>query len=336
MAFGYWCRLIMPEEKLEFLKRKEVRTMKKDLSRLREQEAKKERERIIRLEMEKKAKTKEEKQKIDLIPKKKPFSLKLLPKIHLPTKCQKVIVRIFIVILLILISAFIFTFWHWYIREGQEQPVSPPTPLESLPVIPEETIPPIEEKPVEQEIIIPLSLISVDATTTLTISNKEELIDAISQLVQEEQKESEIQRIIIKDIKKNKILGIREFFETFEVKEPENFLNNLENDFTLFVYSQKQGNRFGFVAKIKTKEKLTDLLKVWEPTMEKDYQKLFEILGKDKRALIPYFKQASYKGKNFRYQTFSQNGLGICYLVSENYFIFTSSGESIMEIISRL
>ena len=41
------------EEKLEFLKREEIRTMAKDLSRLREAEAQKERERIAALQLEK-------------------------------------------------------------------------------------------------------------------------------------------------------------------------------------------------------------------------------------------------------------------------------------------
>lgn len=48
------------EEKLEFLKREEVRTMAKDLARLREQEAKKERERIAKLKTEKEARLERE------------------------------------------------------------------------------------------------------------------------------------------------------------------------------------------------------------------------------------------------------------------------------------
>ncbi|MBI2097219.1 MAG: hypothetical protein HYT40_03695 [Candidatus Sungbacteria bacterium] len=39
-----------PEEQLEFLRREDIRTMAKDMARLREEEAKKERERIIQLQ----------------------------------------------------------------------------------------------------------------------------------------------------------------------------------------------------------------------------------------------------------------------------------------------
>ncbi|MBI4217207.1 MAG: hypothetical protein HY603_00150 [Parcubacteria group bacterium] len=39
-----------PEEQLEFLRREDIRTMAKDMARLREEEAKKERERILQLQ----------------------------------------------------------------------------------------------------------------------------------------------------------------------------------------------------------------------------------------------------------------------------------------------
>ena len=213
-----------------------------------------------------------------------------------------------------------------------------------MPPVSEKTIPPIEEKPFEEkesapgrpEITIPPPLIPVETNIIFAVSEIKGVSSPLSQIIKKEEKEGNIQRIIIQDIKENKILGIKEFFEAFEIKVPEKFLDSLENSFTLFVYSQKQGNRLGFVAETKNPEELSDLLKLWEPTMEDDYKNLFAVLGKEGPALVPYFKQANYQGQSFRYQTFSQDDLGICYAIDNNYFIFTSSGESIIKVISQL
>ena len=63
-------------------------------------------------------------------------------------------------------------------------------------------------------------------------------------------------------------------------------------------------------------------------------------MGKEEPAIIPYFRDASvskeYKGPNFRYKTLVSIDLGICYLVLDDYFVFTSSWQSMEKVINRL
>ena len=87
-----------------------------------------------------------------------------------------------------------------------------------------------------------------------------------------------------------------------------------------------------FIAKIKEEEGLTELLKDWEPKLEKG----ISISGQEIPALVSYFKAANYQGATFRYQTLSRDDFGICYSIFNDYFILTSSGESMLKIIDKL
>ena len=80
-----------------------------------------------------------------------------------------------------------------------------------------------------------------------------------------------------------------------------------------------------FISKIKEGESLSleNSLKTWEASAEKDMENLFVLMGKEKPALVPYFKNGEYNGFNFRYQTISKNDLGEVYsIINENNFIF--------------
>ena len=132
--------------------------------------------------------------------------------------------------------------------------------------------------------------------------------------------------------------NLKEILDSFQVKTPEQFYQKLNTkDFTFFIYSQKkEGNRLGFLTKIQEKEGLEDLLKSWESTMEKDFDNFFTILDKKGSALSPSFKEVKYKEITFRYLTFPQPNLGICWAISDGYFIFNASGESMLKTIEKL
>jgi len=317
---------------LEFLKREEIVTMQKDVARLRETEAQKEKERIAQIAPGEQIKDKKE--GAVTLPTKKEGILAekgkietLIPKFpRKPSPFQKVLVRIIVVSVLFLFVGFFY--WFFGVRKAEKPPEERITPKEEI-------TPPKEEIIEEPEIIIPLSLISVNATETLEVSISEEASTSLSQFLGKKSAADTFTRILIKDSKENKILGLKEFFEVFKIRTPENFYQKTEEDFTLFVYSQEEGERIGFITKIKEESGLEELLKSWEPTMETDFGNLFAIMNKQGRALFPYFKNASYRGISFRYQTFSIPHFGICYSISNQYFIFTSSGKSIMKIIEQ-
>ena len=96
------------DEKLEFLKREEIRTMQKDIARLREIEAQKERERIAALKIEEK--TKKEKETVPEAAKeeiRKGELETLIPKLPpKPSSFQKILVRAVVIMALFLVIGF--------------------------------------------------------------------------------------------------------------------------------------------------------------------------------------------------------------------------------------
>jgi len=316
------------EEKLELLKREEIRTMQKDISRLREIEAQKERERITALKL---GEVKKEEEKITppeipappaeaeregetLIP-------KPLPK--KPSPFKKVLVRGVIVVVVLLL---IFSFFYWFfgVKKLPKEEVLPPTE--------EEIIPPEEEIIEKPEISIPPSLISVTETKTREISQNEEIPEAINQLMSEELPLGSFLRIVIKNTSENRLSSLENLSQAFQIETPEEIFQKLEPDYTLTLYSQEQGKRMAFATKIKEESGLTELLKAWEPKLEKG----ISISGEELSPLVPYFRETVWKERTFRYLTISKQDLGICYLLYDNYFVLTSSGESMLKIIDKL
>ena len=326
----------LEEEKLEFLKREEIRTMQKDVARLREGEVQTERERITELKPEEKPKReiprpaeKEEKMEEPKVkgPIEKGMPVTLIPK-ELPKKLsplQKIIVRAGAVLILLLIAGF----FYWLIAA---KPAETPGG-EEVATTTEETTEQPEEEP---EITILPSLIPTEATQTLEVVNAEETPLVLSGFLKSKVEPQGFTRVLLEDKTENKILGLKDFFNAFEIQSPEGLLDKLNDDFTLFVYSTENTNRLGFVTKVEQTEGLLNLLKTWEGTMENDTEKLFVSLGKEEPAVSPTFKTASYDGVGFRFLTISRADFGICYAWFDDYFVFTSSYESMQKAIEKV
>lgn len=344
------------KEKLEFLKRGEIRTMQKDLQSLKEKEALEEKKRITALNIEEE---KQKAEKIEIIPKPKEEKKAEEKERRLPkplSTFEKILIRavVVFVILLILIAAF----WYFGVKKaGIEipkidiseirmpkikfpeikfpwgKPATPVTPVTPSVTPPTQPVTPLVTPP---EIIIPPSLISAEETRAIEINNLGEIPNVFSQLLNENFKEKEIIRVLIKNLTSNQVVGLRDFLNGFGIEAPESLYQKVDENFTLFIYSQEEGKRVGFVTKINDNEGLAELLNIWEPKMKNDFEALFSLMDKTGVALIPYFKNATYKNVAFRYQTFSIPHFGICYSIYNDYFIFTSSGKSIMKIIDQL
>ena len=283
-----------------------------------------------------------------------------------PTFIEKLWVRILFATIVIVILAGMGTFWYWFFRVRKQPPPSTcNTDVDcSVGQIcgPEGQCIAVSTSAkcaadndcqsgqtcssegvcmaVEPGLVVPLSLFSVDNTRTVTITSSEELRTLLTQSLQEWYNDNQFTRLVIKDTKENKILGLKEFFEKLLIRVSEDFYQRIDNNFTLFIYSQSEGNRLGFVAKIKNYEGLANLLRSQEATMENDFQPYFSLMGKEGAAIFPYFRNAEnfqgYTGPNFRYQTLAREDFGILYLISGEYFVFTSSWKSTEKIIEKL
>lgn len=319
------------EEKKEFLGREEIKTMAKDVSRLREIEAQKEKERLIALEALKEQEKippplpREEtiKPEVKIEEQKPPAFIPQLPQKIVFSK--KVLVRAAIVAVILLAVGGSF---YWFLTTKKQ-----PIPEEQLPITTPTTTEGIVETPAE--ITIPPSLIAVQSTATLEATSSENVPALLSQFLGTTSAADGFTRILIKNTAENKLLGLTDFFAAFKITTPAGLLDKLNNDFTLFIYSSKGLNRLGFITEIKDNENLYALGKSWEPTAEKDTENLFASLDEVKTKHPTYFRQAFYKKFPFRYASFSNNKFGICWS-TYNYFILTTSGESMLRIIDTL
>ncbi len=239
-----------------------------------------------------------------------------------PSFKEKLWVRALIVAATLVVLAGILTFWYWYFRIRTSVPAYPPG---------------YERE--REGISIPTALFNVTDTTIITISDKKDLSESIKKTLESFQRVDRFKRIIIK--KEGEIVGVKELFELLEVNITENFYDNILDEPTMFIYSQGQGNRFGFVVKTSTSAKdLNIVLKAAEPTAETDFEPLFVLMGKKGKAVAPYFKNAvdmeDYTGLDFRFKTLDQNDLAITYAATDYYFAFSSSWESMESLLMEL
>ena len=253
-----------------------------------------------------------------------------------PTLWEKLWVRIVIFLLIIVFLMGNLTFWYWYFRIRIQSPNPPPSEN------PTPTPTPSPEPSPEPGITIPPSLFQTDIENrTIKISKSEELPANLQQVIQETLPETnQFQRVIVENTTDKKILGLKDFLTSLLIRMPNDLYQKLNDDFTLFIFSQREGNRMGFVAEIKDYEGLTNLLRDQEATLETDLQPLFALMGKKDVALVSYFRNAAnvggYSGPDFRYKTLTGQDLGICYLVSGDYFVLTSSWQSMEKIVEKL
>jgi len=313
------------EEKKELLKREEIQTMEKDLSRLREIEAQKERERIAALKplSEEKIEKPEEPE----AEKKEELPLTLIPKPpKRPPAYTKLAVRIGIVAFLV----FLIGFFAWFFLIKKEET----TEGEQLPPSEDEIIGEEEEEE-EIEATIPISLVAEISTSTLEVSNLEETPSVLSQFLEQKPTEQGFIRILLKNLGENKILGLGDFFETFSISAAPGLLDKLGDDFTLFLYSGKH-DRLGFITKIKEKEGLSELMTSWEGSLEGDAENLFSVLGKTGPALAPNFRSSTFGENSFRFLTVSTDDFGICYALMDDYFLFATSFESMEKLMQEV
>ena len=263
-------------------------------------------------------------------------SIRLLSK--KPTIREKLWIRVLVFSTVLVLLATVATFWYWYLVIKKEPPVI---------VYPNgqngngdgngdrngdgngERLPRISP-----------SLIPVEATRTILISQPGELRDQLLQVIYEGQNIGQFTRVVIKNEPNDEILIIKDFFSALLIRTPEELYETIESDMTLFVYAQQEGPRIGLIVETIDPEVLTHILRTREPTLEDDFETFFSLVGKEGPALVEYFRDAvqvpGYRGQNFRYQTLSKSDLGIVYFIADRYFVLASSWESMRQTIERL
>lgn len=307
-------------EKLELLKRAEIKTMAKDIAELREAEAQAEREKISGLKIEEKGapapppSEKKEKTILETLIPKLPFKK--------PPHLKKFLVRA-----LILGSVILIIFLVWFL--GIRKPAAVVTPPGGFPPA-GEVVPSEEETP---EIVIPPSLIPVKETKILGVAKAEDIDDAFNQLMTEEIPEGDFVQVVIKNDEENRLAYLEDLATAFQVEVPPEIYHKLMPDYTLAIYSQKQGKRVALIGVVKEETGLKEILKNWETEIKENG---VSVSGEKVLTLVPYFRTAFHNDIGFRYLTISKSDFGICYAWFDNYFVLTTSFESLKKTTDEL
>ena len=354
-----------PEQKREYLERGEVRTMAKDIARLREEEAKKEQQRIAQLKAQQNAqrekdavakirsaalaaKQREETRKEErmrniqssILPPGEENRFEALP--TPPSRSKRVLVRAIIVIIFAFIVLNIGLFLYWFVFQNQsveipflsqffsqEQTTPTPTP-------PPASGPSPQPPPQAQPAPTPSDPLGVAHTSTLLFSEKADLTSTLKQSLEADQQEG-FTKLVFRNRQDNTTLeSTNSFFGIFEVPVPEAVSNQLQQTSFFFLYSYERGNRFGIVSEVADPTALWQGLRAWEPQMEQAFVPLRDFWGSPGNGYTKSFRSTSYNGAEVRFQTFSTQDVGIVYTIVNNRFILASSFEAIKEAIDEL
>ncbi|MBI1971255.1 MAG: hypothetical protein HYS52_00170 [Candidatus Wildermuthbacteria bacterium] len=305
-------------ELLEFLKRHEVRTMAKDIAKLRDQEAQKEKEKILKLQAVPKAPETAPAKEVPA-PRVAATPSMVLP--GKPSRFSKVLIRIFFVVLILFIVSNAAAFAYWLFKKrGAQAPPSPPS----------------QQQP-REETSRPRGFFEGVPQTTLFLQEREQLFSGLEEILKQDFPAG-LTRLTIQTMDAESSVDPRVFFQTLVVKPPENFVSLLEEPFAVFVFTdaEKTRKRVGFVVQLQEPKRAEEILGAWEPDMEKSFALLSSLHGPKDNVYTNLFGTALFQDIPIRFQQFSLRDSGLFYAVAETNFIFSGSLDGMKEALGQI
>ncbi len=252
-------------------------------------------------------------------------------------------------LLLIIIGVGGFFYWKYYIKE----PALPIVHLECQDYqcveiegegenkcsISDDCLPP--------ETISPDSLILVDSTETIEVKKGEESLvsNELKILLSQNQEKETFKRILIKSIDglKEEYLNLNQLVSALNLGIPISIFQSITagdingDNYTLFSYSQEEGNRIGLVLNLIQGSALSnlDLKNNWETTIVKDLEPLLLKTESISPATLE-FQDGLYQEKNIRYINFPSPNLSIDYTITNDKILITTSRDSMYELIESV
>lgn len=201
-------------------------------------------------------------------------------------------------------------------------------------------------QPVEPiEPTVPTPLISIYKTSVIELSVGQEnlLFDELKKAIDEEQTVNTSRRILIKIVSptEKKYMDLATLIPVLKASLPLGIVQAITDkgtkadNYTLFFYSQSEGNRLGIIMSLKEGADLTQELKNWETSIESDLEPFFLSLNKQPAATVE-FQDNVYQEKAIRYLNLADPSLSIDYAVINDKLIITFSKESMFAIIDNI
>lgn len=193
----------------------------------------------------------------------------------------------------------------------------------------------------EPKVDLPYNFIEVDNTKILEIQAGEEnvLLSELRKELFEAQPISTLKQVTVKEMsgEKSETMSFCNLLGNLTVAIPFECLDifDEDNEYMFLFYSQEEGIRSGFIAKVSDTNYLDSSIENWESTMRNDLGPIF--LGHETGALTnKEFQTGTYKGVDIRYLNFVDSSFAIDYAIINDYFIVATSKDSMFEIIDRV
>lgn len=194
---------------------------------------------------------------------------------------------------------------------------------------------------------VPEPLIPVDETRTieLTIGQESLLLDDLKLVVAQEQTLNTFKRILAKLVSQTekKYADLDTLVSSLGISLPNSILftaatSDIEGgNYTLFFYSQPEGNRLAMVIALTEGVDLSQELRNWETSIKTDLESFF--LGLDievQPTATEEFQDNLYQDIVIRYLNFPSPDLSIDYAIVGNKLVMTTSRESMYATIDAL
>ncbi|MFH1671383.1 MAG: hypothetical protein ABH889_01230 [Candidatus Portnoybacteria bacterium] len=237
-----------------------------------------------------------------------------------------------------------FFYWKYYIKE----PATAITHLECQDYQCIEIEGEGENKCLTSEDCLPLEptqpdpLISVASAEIIEVGEGEEslLSDKLKSALAKEQEGNTLKQILVKlvDGPKKEYFTLDKITSSLGLKMPLDISQAVVQgevngqSYTLFSYSQEQGNRLGLVVDLKQDVDLTQSLRSWEISIIEDLEPLF-LSAETLSPSALGFQDNVYREKNIRYLNFPDPDLSIDYAIVDSKLLIATSRDSMYGLI---
>ena len=295
------------EEKVEFLKREDIKTMKKDIKEIREMEAGKESSKISLLGTKK---DKLKKEGVAAVEKEEVAEhTPIMPKFSKETSSSnKILIRLAFIFVTILIGGGA----YWFFSTQEKVVIVPP---------------PVEE---EVKVNVPEAFATIASTFSFNLEEKQKIIPAMELLDVENLTKDKLTRLIIKDSEKQ-LITLDNIEELFGIKFSAEILGKIDQENFNFLVLERGGEVEKSLI-IKATAKISNPALAWEKLIEEELITIEE--GEDEVSL---FKDFQSENRNIRCLiNSSEYQLTLCYTTINDYFIISESFDSIQPTIIGL
>jgi len=199
-----------------------------------------------------------------------------------------------------------------------------------------------EEKTTEKEKSKQVSDLSVISTIPIYTEDLASVPSLILPYLQTSLGTNGYCRVSIQNKKDNTLVGLRQFFNIYKINAPSSFYSSVNDDFTLFIYSNSGKSRLGFVSAVINLNSLNSAISTWKTTIKQDTDNLFRSIGRktqDAQKNYPFETKTTPSGAKYQSMAFlpaSDNFSLNLAIYNDKYFIFTTSADSMSKIFDQL